>query len=177
MSPQGSGSEPICHRLNWINVLLGGPPGPAAGRTGVQPEPLRPGSSCKETDSHPPLAVWGACCTAEGPGENEVVQARRPARGGHKCRSVWSTHTCLGGRSAQVPTERPCSCSQANRRPVSVTGQTGPHMRSLEPASLPTAAEWSCCAWAALPRGLSWGPCQWWEHHGCPCGAQGGQEA
>lgn len=61
-------------------------------------------------------------------------------------------------------------CSQANRRPVSTTGQTGPQTWSLEPARLPTMAAWSYRGPPCL--GPSWGPvlgpCPWVGAPGVP---------
>lgn len=65
---------------------------------------------------------------------------------GQQARMRWAQarvcveHPHPPGEPAQVPTERPCSCSQGNRRPVSVAGQTGPQIGSPEPASLSAAA-------------------------------------
>lgn len=71
-------------------------------------------------------------------------------------------------------------CSQANRRPVSTTGQMGPQTPSLEPARLPTMAAWSY-RWPAVPGPFPGGcpgdTASGWEHQGCPCGAQDGQGA
>lgn len=75
-------------------------------------------------------------------------------------------------------------CSQANRRPVSTTGQTGPQTWSLEPARLPTMAAWSyrgppCLgpSWGPVPLlgACPGGPARGWEHQGCPLGPRTGR--
>lgn len=119
------------------------PPAPVTRQPSPLPQPSR--------SRHPPLPPFppqqsrGPGCTREGPGGNEVVQAGGPAEVGTSvvCVEHPPPTARLGGQPVQVPTERPCSCSQENRLPVSVSEQTRPQMRSLEPASLPTAAAWS----------------------------------
>lgn len=95
---------------------------------------------------------------------------------------MWSpTTTHLGGQPAQEATERPCSCSRANRRPVS--GGTARASDSKPGAS--KSAHHSrvgllpaCRVWAALPGGGGGGPkgpTHGWGYQRRPCGAQGGQ--
>lgn len=85
-----------------------------------------------------------------------MVQAEGPGRAQVRvCVQHPPPRACRGGRPVQVPTERPCSYSQGNRLPVSISEQTQPLTGSLEPASLPAAAAQSG---APARRGLGGHP-------------------